>query len=247
MRHILSAIVVVLGASPLYAEPTPIDWPDLIDQSVQSYEDPFLDLDYEQVEDLRQVVALQAEMDGGKLSPETGTQLDEFKAALSAQGIDADWLISQRWIVAERRELASAAGNAALDGETISLGGFAIPAPPDEDGTAMAYLVPERGMCSHVPPPPPNQMVRLRLSDGWAPARIHEPIVVTGRINIDPSDRQMMVVDGFISMNATFSMDVDEVQTFGQSDKAEAPATNDWAQSLAEGFQTGRKSGVTGQ
>ncbi|MDV7144920.1 DUF3299 domain-containing protein [Tropicimonas sp. TH_r6] len=247
MRHILSAIVVVLGVSPLYAEPTPIDWPDLIDQDVQSYEDPFLDLDYKQVEDLRRVVALQAELDGGTPSPETGTQLNEVKAELSAQGIDADWLISQRWAVAERRELASAAGNAALDGEPISLGGFAIPAPPDEDGTAMAYLVPERGMCSHVPPPPPNQMVRLRLSDGWAPARMHEPIVVTGRINIDPSDLQMVVVDGFISMRATFSMDVDEVQTFGQSDKTEPPATNDWAKSLADGFQTGTKSRVTGQ
>ncbi|MXU66061.1 DUF3299 domain-containing protein [Oceanomicrobium pacificus] len=247
MRHILSTIVVVLGVGPLHAEPTPIDWPDLIDQSVQSYEDPFLDLDYEQVDDLRRVVTLQAELDGGKPSPETGTQLEKVKAELSAQGIDADWLISQRGIVAERRELASAAGNVALDGETITLGGFAIPAPPDEDGSAMAYLVPERGMCSHVPPPPPNQMVRLRLSDGWAPARIHEPIVLTGRINIDPSDRQMMVVDGFISMNATFSMDVHEVQTFGQSDKAEAPATNDWAKSLADGFQTGAKSGVTAQ
>lgn len=135
--------------------------------------------------------------------------------------------------------MAGAAGNPAYDGETVTLGSFAIPAPPAEDGTSTAYLVPERGMCSHVPPPPPNQMVRRHLADGWTPAMIHEPILVTGRLDIDPSERQMMLVDGFIQMKATFSMDVAEVQSFGQPAGTEAPATNDWAKNLVEGIRPG--------
>ena len=95
-----------------------------------------------------------------------------------------------------------------LDGQTVTLAGFAIPAPPDADGRAVAYLVPERGMCSHMPPPPPNQMIRVRLSDGWAPTFNHEPVRLTGRLVIDPSERQMVVVDGLMPMRATFRLDV---------------------------------------
>ncbi|WP_068115805.1 DUF3299 domain-containing protein [Tropicimonas marinistellae] len=239
MRPFIASLILIAGVNPLLAEMVPIDWSDLIDQSAQSYDDPFLDLSIEQIDDLRQVVKLNAELAGENPSPEAGAQLGEIKAILSEQGIDSDWLISQRWVVAERRELARIAGNQAYDGKTVTLGGFAIPAPPTEDGTSTAYLVPERGMCSHVPPPPPNQMVRLQLADGWTPPMIHEPVVVTGRMHIDPSERQMIVVDGFIQMKATFSMDVAEVQTFGQPAGTEAPATHDWAKNLVDGIRPG--------
>ncbi|MHA3980832.1 DUF3299 domain-containing protein [Halovulum sp. GXIMD14794] len=247
MRHFLATLLVIAGANPLSAGETSIDWPDLVDQSVQSYEDPFTELSYEQIDDLRRIVKLQAALDGTNPSPGASARLEEIKAALSEQGIDADWLISQRWVVAERRELAGAAGNPTHDGETVTLGGFAIPAPPAENGTSTAYLVPERGMCSHVPPPPPNQMVRLRLSDGWKPAMIHEPIVVTGRLNIDPSERQLMVVDGFIQMKATFSMDVAEVQSFGSSGGTDTSVTNDWAKNLVDGVRPRTTTDPAGQ
>lgn len=247
MRQLLAALALFIGVNPLFAEKQTIDWPDLIDQRVQSYEDPFTDLSYEQIDYLRRVVKLQATLEGTNPSPEASAKLEEIKAALSEQGIDADWLISQRWVVAERRELAGSAGNPVHDGETVTLGGFAIPAPPTDDGTATAYLVPERGMCSHVPPPPPNQMVRLHLSDGWKPAMIHEPVVVTGQLQIDPSERQMLVVDGFIQMKATFSMDVTEVQTFGRSSVLQSAEANDWASNLADKLQNSREISADGQ
>ncbi len=123
MRQILTTLAVIIGANPLFAEVWTIDWPDLIDQRVQSYEDPFVDLSHEQMDNLRRIVRLQAELDGGQVSPEKSAKLQEIKAALFEQGIDADWLISQRWVVAGRREWAGVAGNPVLDGETVTLGG----------------------------------------------------------------------------------------------------------------------------
>ncbi|MGI9435977.1 MAG: DUF3299 domain-containing protein [Geminicoccaceae bacterium] len=167
--------------------------------------------------------------------------LAEADAQLETDGIDADWVISQRYIVAERHEGAMSAGNPDLDGTEISLAGFAIPAPPEKYGTPFAYLVPERGMCSHMPPPPPNQMVRLRLNDDWRPSTVYEPVAVSGRIRIDPSGSEMLVVDGFVPMRATFMMDVTSVQTFAQP-KAASASTINWTDSLMEKLrQAGEK------
>lgn len=216
MRQFISALAVIIAGNPLFAEVAQINWADLIDQGVQSYEDPFRDLSYEQIDGLRQVVKLQSELEGENPPADAAETLAEVKKSLSDEGVDADWLISQRWVIADRRKLAREAGNPAKDGAIIKLGGFVIPAPAAEDGTPMGYLVPERGMCSHVPPPPPNQMVRLRLTNGWNATKMHEPIVVTGQIQIQQTKERMMVVDGVVSMNATFSMDVSDVQTFDQ-------------------------------
>ncbi len=46
----------------------------------------------------------------------------------------------------------------------MTIAGFAIPGPPAEDGTKIAYRVALPGLCSHVPLPDPNRMLRLRLS-----------------------------------------------------------------------------------
>ncbi len=202
------------------ADADPIEWRDLVDVSAQTYEDPFRELSLTQLEEARTYVRTTQQLASEKLNAERRkaleTRLSEVSRSLKEEGVDIDWLISQRWIVAQRRGKAMSAGNPDLDGTEVSLAGFAIPVPPAEDGTRIAYLVPERGMCSHVPPPPPNQLVRLRLSDEWTPSMMHEPVVVSGVISISPSERRTMVVDGLQTLNATFAMEVVEVRTFAQ-------------------------------
>ncbi|WP_170427167.1 DUF3299 domain-containing protein [Ruegeria arenilitoris] len=173
---------------------------------------------------------MRAQLEKGGSTPERLNQIqvdiEATEATLAEEGVDADWLISQRWVVMEKREKAGTAANLDYDGVTVSLGGFVIPAPRDEDGSQMAYIVPERGMCSHVPPPPPNQMVRLHLSDSWTPSTVYEPIVVTGQIRVNLTQKEMLVVDGPVLMKAAFTLEVDDVQTFGPIQTSEEAATN---------------------
>ncbi len=230
MRFSFAVITACLLALPVHSEVTRIEWPDLIDESAQDYEDPFVELTGKQLSALRKLVRLRAQLEKGGPTPEQLNQIqvdiEATETTLAEEGVEADWLISQRWVVMERREKAGTAANVDIDGVTVSLGGFVIPAPPNEDGSQMAYIVPERGMCSHVPPPPPNQMVRLRLSDSWAPSTIYEPIVVTGQIRIDPTQKEMLVVDGPVLMKAAFTLEVDDVQTFGPIQTSEEASTN---------------------
>ncbi len=158
-------------------------------------------------------------------------ELDILKAGLAERGIDADWLISQRWDVADRRKLAATAGNPKLDGADVSIAGFAIPAPPDEDGTPMAYLVEQRGMCSHTPPPMPNQLILVRLVGGWQPNAMHEPVRLIGRLHIDPGKQTLRIVDGDVSMVTTWRLDANRVETFSGGN-AGAQGSSDWVTQL---------------
>jgi hypothetical protein len=210
----ISAVAIMLAASPANAgELVPMDWPGLVDQSVQDYDDPYRDLSQEQLVDFVTVARLREKADQGESIDKE--QLDLKTASLTEQGIDVDDLIAQRWIVAERRERAAVSGNKAVDGREVVLSGFVIAAPADADGTSTAYLVPERGMCSHMPPPPPNQMVRLRLPDNWRPNAIYQPVRVSGLLSIDPTTRTILVVDGLVPMHATFRMDVSNIEKLG--------------------------------
>ena len=222
--RILTSLTLSLAigtATPAWAE-SKIDWIDLIDEDAQNYEDPYRDLTPEQFYAFQTFVMTQRdlELDAPNLTAEQRSELEaslkDAEAALTADGIDIDWLIAQRWKVAERRELAASAGNPAVDGQTVTLGGFAIAGPPDEDGTAIVYLVPERGMCSHMPPPNANQMLRVRVTGDWRPRMIHEPVKITGRIRIDPSEQTFRIVDGPVLMRATYEMQAEEILTVKQ-------------------------------
>jgi len=208
------AVAFLLATSPAFAAERPgLDWSQLIDQSVQDYDDPYRELAPEQLTSLVTVARLREMVEKGE--PVDEERLSRETLSLAADGIDIDGLIAQRWIVAERRERAATAGNKDVDGREVVLSGFVIPAPPDTDGSATAYLVAERGMCSHMPPPPPNQMIRLRLPDNWRPRSLYEPARVSGLLSIEPTTRTVPVVDGLVPMHATFTMNVSSVETPG--------------------------------
>ena len=210
----ISAVVIMLIASPVNAdEIVHMDWSRLIDQSVQDYDDPYRDLSQEQLVNFVTVARLREKAEQGESIDKE--QLSLKTASLTEEGIDVDDLIAQRWIVAERRERAAVSGNKAVDGREVILSGFVIAAPADADGTSTAYLVPERGMCSHTPPPPPNQMVRLRIPNKWRPNAIYQPVRVSGLLSIEPTNRTIQVVDGPVPMHATFSMDVSNIEKLG--------------------------------
>ena len=69
----------------------------------------------------------------------------------------------------------------------IRIDGFMVPLDFDY-GEALTVeefvLVPDAGMCIHVPPPPPNQMVLVQLDDPVQGRSMYEPIGISGKIAI---------------------------------------------------------------
>jgi len=74
-----------------------------------------------------------------------------------------------------------------LDGVRVRITGFMVPLDVDWDQIETVsefVLVPSPGMCIHVPPPPPNQMVLVQLDDPVQVRSMFEPIGISGKISI---------------------------------------------------------------
>jgi hypothetical protein len=53
-----------------------------------------------------------------------------------------------------------------LDGKRVRIPGFIVPLDDADEQGAEFLLVPYYGACVHTPPPPPNQMAFVSMSDG---------------------------------------------------------------------------------
>ena len=68
-----------------------------------------------------------------------------------------------------------------LDGQYVKLPGFIVPLESDEGGLLDEFLlVPYFGACIHVPPPPPNQIVYVKLEKPYEVTDIWEPYWIVG-------------------------------------------------------------------
>lgn len=72
---------------------------------------------------------------------------------------------------------------AKFDGEKVKIPGFVVPLEGDDKLTTEFLLVPYFGACIHVPPPPPNQIVYVKFSEGVPIDNLYDAIWVTGTMS----------------------------------------------------------------
>lgn len=73
--------------------------------------------------------------------------------------------------------------NKALDRQTVKLPGFLIPLDLRENALVSEFLlVPYFGACIHTPPPPPNQIVHIKMAKPVTPPNMWYPVWVTGEL-----------------------------------------------------------------
>jgi hypothetical protein len=72
-----------------------------------------------------------------------------------------------------------------LNNKVVSVPGFMVPLEDDADEVTEFLLVPFAGACIHVPPPPPNQMIYVKLNaHKKTKMSFIEPIIVTGQLHV---------------------------------------------------------------
>ena len=71
-----------------------------------------------------------------------------------------------------------------LDGKQVKMPGYIVPLDVRRGGTVSEFfLVPYFGACIHVPPPPPNQIVYVKLKKPFNLKSMADPYWVTGRMS----------------------------------------------------------------
>ena len=83
-----------------------------------------------------------------------------------------------------------------LQDKTIQLAGYALPVDRDGDLVYQFLLVPWTGACSHMPTPPPNQIVLVTPAKPYRMAQAYEPVSVTGVLKPDMEKSQLFILDG---------------------------------------------------
>lgn len=77
----------------------------------------------------------------------------------------------------------------AVDGKRVKVPGYMVPLDDSARGVAEFILVPYYGACIHTPPPPPNQMVYVRMKgDRRVEVNLWEPIWIEGDLSVDEVD-----------------------------------------------------------
>ena len=194
-------VAAVPAVTPASAEPEAIQFSDLADPLAVAFNDPYKDMGGEMLSELKLLVELGPEALRSDLDKETRLRLEARRSAaqekLKANGHNVKQLLEQRWDIAKKRRTALMATNPIFNGVEVSISGYMIPAPEAADGSRFGYLVPQVGMCSHFPPPPPNQLVRVRLRAGnRMPASLYTPVRVSGKLHVEPSDETIFILDG---------------------------------------------------
>ena len=102
--------------------------------------------------------------------------------------IPEDGVPDEMWeddIFLKKVEKAGLLINEKIVDKLIRIGGFMVPLDFDygEKLTVNEFvLVPDAGMCIHVPPPPPNQMILIKLDKPERVRYMYQPILVEGII-----------------------------------------------------------------
>ncbi len=212
LAGLLTAIALSASAA-LAGDARPVDFDALVPEEA-SAADPLAGLSERALFDLS--LALRMRDQGVDPAADTGRGrvLARLEASLAAAGVVVADVLARREAIAEARRAALTATEPTLEGERVSIAGFAVPAAEGREAGHF-WLVPRFGMCSHVPLPPPNRMIRVTAPPGRYPARLHEPVAVTGRLAAEETAVVAFVGDGPVPMHAAWTLAADGIEPPG--------------------------------
>ena len=116
-----------------------------------------------------------------------------------------------------------------LQDKTIQLAGYALPVDRDGDLVYQFLLVPWTGACSHMPTPPPNQIVLVTPARPYRMAQAYQPVAVTGALKPDMEKSQLFILDGVSIVQSGYTVRRAEVVGVDSvPDTVTLPANSPW-------------------
>jgi hypothetical protein len=112
---------------------------------------------------------------------------------LSEGGNSAQSYQKVRWDELRQLDIKSGTGPTglmALNGKDVMIPGFVVPLEDDATQISEFLLVPSPQACIHVPPPPANQMVLVKMDPSKSPKRSWGAVWIKGRLQIANSESQ---------------------------------------------------------
>jgi len=100
----------------------------------------------------------------------------------------------------------------ALDGAKVRISGYVVPLESDNAGNMVEFFfVPFYGACIHVPPPPPNMLVHVRLSHGISTPSLYDPLTLKGVLHTQVTENALAA--------SAYAMDDGTLETYSDTDE----------------------------
>lgn len=206
-------LTAVLIAPTFAAQVRELGWRDLIKKVV--FEDPFESLTPDQLGDLgivARVRLLQAR--GREVDEGTIKEMEEAILRLEKAGVDIDGLLAKRAEIRELRKQRAHAVVEDLNGRQVRMPGYALPLEYSGTQITEFLLVPWVGACIHTPPPPPNQIVYVKLDEGIENQGRFTPMWVTGEMTVKAATKNLYLVDGSSGIDVGYSLEASQVEPY---------------------------------
>lgn len=217
MRVIVTLVLAFFVSGPLSAMEgaRKLNWDDLVPKAAP-LENPFLSLTIDQRTDFEILIGILEMEERGIITQVERTYEDgvEIRHKLESAGLDVEFLLAEfdrlEREVMKRNRMAVGA----LDGQAVRIPGYALPL--EHDGTAVTemLLVPYVGACIHVPPPPPNQIVYVRLNQSYKADDLYDPVWITGRMRVEATNKSLYYVDGSAGIDTAYTLEGVKVEPY---------------------------------
>ena len=238
LKTVFIALITLLLSAPLYAAESTdksaenssmkgtensveIGWEDLEAKGVD-FEDPFEALTEGQMQKLilvaeyREVEAKISDEDrASKAFQNIIKDYDEAVKFLEKEGVDIDGLLALREEITEKRRIRAQTPNEEINGKKVRIPGYLLPLEFTEKEVTEFLLVPWVGACIHTPPPPPIQIVHVKVDEGFKMAgAMYTPVWVEGEIAIESSNPELDFVDGKQNVEVGYRIESGKVEEY---------------------------------
>tara|TARA_B100000029_G_scaffold414306_1_gene417678 strand:- start:308 stop:994 length:687 start_codon:yes stop_codon:yes gene_type:complete len=220
MRLCLIGLLFTLSVSlPFDTSEAPrnIDWEALV-PDYPPIADPFTHLTPDQRLDLFAILGIRKQAEQGMTSEVSPTfeMAVEMAHRMNSQGLDVEVLVQKARKIEEMIAEQGRKTVPQLQGQIVKIPGFAMPLEFSDKGITEFLLVPYLGACIHTPPPPPNQIIFVRLEKAFEVDDIYTPVLLTGRMSISEVTKKLSYVDGIADIFSGYTMEAFEVELYQQ-------------------------------
>ncbi|MGD8294133.1 MAG: DUF3299 domain-containing protein [Desulfobacterales bacterium] len=212
MKKYLKILIIIctLLYLPAFAEPVrKLSWENLVPAHLLT-DGPFADLTQEQLELVVWVFNfIDSLPPHGNNTEEFYREIGETMPQLKEAGIDINELMAKRKII--QTSIVEE-----LNGQRVRIPGYLLPLEVSATKVTEFLLVPYVGACIHVPPPPPNQIIYVKIGRNkrYKSKSLYEPVWVTGVISAKSMVKDLFLVDGSAGVDIGYSMQATRIEPY---------------------------------
>ena len=210
---ILSCLLVLCSAMPALAQTT-VTWEDLQTHSAQ-LRNPYEQLTTAQTYQLSNLYQLREWVKANQPEPDSyeRQELQRLEDLLAAEGLNVDELLKEAEVARAYWAQKSRATNSEITNRAVVLDGYILPLEADAADPQIDefLLVPYVGACVHVPAPPPNQMVYIKVAEAVDNPGIFSPVQVEGKLLAYEGSYELFQVDGTRTVDVSYKMNLSAI------------------------------------